>query len=312
MVDKTRPEIGLFLAFFVGMTISTSIQPGRFVTVPDYHMPGRDDIEPGTNALVTGGNGVAGGGMAVPPDQEVADSSFFGEDGITFGDLLDILNPLQHIPVIGELYRAVSGDDISPGARMAGGTMYGGALGFVGALANSVVAEASGKDIGGNVLALFNGDGDADSHVLVAGVAPAAHDNALLVSLAARAAPAPWDKTNGGPTAMGVAAPSLYGEYLVDVPFASNPSLAVKNGAVQQTMSAASSQAAPALSPAAFHTLLRNINGAPKSTSDSALVHGGRLGLAAGGETPGAPKGTIREAGLEINRLLRPHAALRN
>jgi len=312
VVDKTRPDIGLFLASFVGMTISTSIQPARFITVPDYHMPGRDDIEPGTNALVTGGNGVAGGGMAVPPDQAVADSHFFGEDGITFGDLLDILNPLQHIPVIGELYRAVSGDDISPGARMAGGTLYGGALGFVGALANSVVAEASGKDIGGNVLALFNGDGDADSHVLIAGVAPAAHDNAQLVSLAGGVAPAPLGKTIGAPIATGIAAPSMYDEYLVDVPFTSNLNLAVKGGAIQQTMSAASSQTAPALSPAAFHTLLRNINGTPNSTSDSALDHGGRLGLAAGGETPSTPKGTIREVGLEINRLLRPHAALRN
>ena len=29
----------------------------------------------------------------------------FGEDGLTFGDILDVINPLQHIPVISTIYR---------------------------------------------------------------------------------------------------------------------------------------------------------------------------------------------------------------
>ena len=46
---------------------------------------------------------------------------FFGEDGFNFFDLLDIINPLQHIPILSGLYRKITGDEISPGARMMGG-----------------------------------------------------------------------------------------------------------------------------------------------------------------------------------------------
>ena len=35
--------------------------------------------------------------------------------GLSFGDLLDVINPLHHIPVIGAIYRKLSGDDIAPG-----------------------------------------------------------------------------------------------------------------------------------------------------------------------------------------------------
>ena len=45
----------------------------------------------------------------------------FGEDGFTFADFIDIINPLQHIPVVATIYRAMTGDDIDPGSRVAGG-----------------------------------------------------------------------------------------------------------------------------------------------------------------------------------------------
>ena len=84
-------------------------------------------------------------------------SDFFGEDGLTFGDFIDIINPLQHIPGVSTLYRSLTGDEISPGARMAGGTLYGGPVGFASALANNVLEETTGTDIAGNVLAAFSG-----------------------------------------------------------------------------------------------------------------------------------------------------------
>ena len=34
----------------------------------------------------------------------------FGSDGFSFLDVLDIINPLQHLPVISTLYRQVTGD----------------------------------------------------------------------------------------------------------------------------------------------------------------------------------------------------------
>ena len=270
----------MILALFFGMTMPT-VQPAPLFAATDYHMPGRDDIEPGTNALVTGGKDSIGGGPVAGTGQAAVNGGFFGEDGLTFADLLDVLNPLQHIPVIGGLYRALSGDGISAGARMAGGTLYGGPLGFLGALANTLVEEVSGRDIGGNALALFSGDGNVDNNVLVAG-ATSAHDDAQLASLVAL--PAPWD----------------YGEQQANVPFAPELKLTPKGGAVPRT--------GPQLGPSAFHTLLSNLDAPPNVK----IGPEGRLGLSAGGETPRAHRGTIREAGLEINRLLRPQAEPRN
>lgn len=86
-------------------------------------------------------------------------SAFFGEDGLTFKDVLDVINPLQQIPVVSAAYREVSGDTISSASRLAGGALIGGPIGFLVALFNEVLQGETGKDIGGNVLAMINGEG---------------------------------------------------------------------------------------------------------------------------------------------------------
>lgn len=80
----------------------------------------------------------------------------FGTDGFTFLDFLDIINPLQHIPVIGTLYRQMTGDEIDPASRVMGSTLFFGPIGTVASLANVMVSEATGKDVGEHVLAFFN------------------------------------------------------------------------------------------------------------------------------------------------------------
>lgn len=79
----------------------------------------------------------------------------FGKDGFSFLDLLDIVNPLQHIPVVSTIYRRISGDLLDPLPRVAGGALFGGITGVISAVANLVVTEATGKDIGAGVLALL-------------------------------------------------------------------------------------------------------------------------------------------------------------
>jgi hypothetical protein len=49
----------------------------------------------------------------------------FGGDGVTFSDILDLINPLQHIPIVGSLYRKITGDSIDPAMRVAGGLYLG-------------------------------------------------------------------------------------------------------------------------------------------------------------------------------------------
>mgnify|MGYP003644501364 FL=1 len=53
----------------------------------------------------------------------------FGDDGLTFADVIDIVNPLQHIPILSTFYRKLTGDTIDPAIRIAGGALFGGPLG---------------------------------------------------------------------------------------------------------------------------------------------------------------------------------------
>jgi hypothetical protein len=88
--------------------------------------------------------------------------------GGTFEGLLDIVNPLQHLPVVGTLYRAVSGDKMDAVAKIAGDTLYGGLWGAVGALADTAFEAITGKDFGSTVLALVTDAFDGDKPVAVA------------------------------------------------------------------------------------------------------------------------------------------------
>ena len=64
-----------------------------------------------------------------PVRGDEGDPGLFGKDGFSFGDLIDIINPLHHIPVLGTLYRKITSDEIDPAARVAGGALFGGPLG---------------------------------------------------------------------------------------------------------------------------------------------------------------------------------------
>jgi len=51
------------------------------------------------------------------------------ERSFSFGDFIDVINPLQHIPGIAEIYRSITNDQISDDARKTGNVIYGFALG---------------------------------------------------------------------------------------------------------------------------------------------------------------------------------------
>ena len=73
--------------------------------------------------------------------------------GISFDDLVDIVNPLQHLPVISTLYRAITGDQIKTFPKIAGDTLYGGIMGFAGSMADTIFQKITGKSFGDTVLA---------------------------------------------------------------------------------------------------------------------------------------------------------------
>lgn len=74
----------------------------------------------------------------------------------SFFDLLDIINPLQHIPIVGSLYRNITGDEINPAARAIGGFLYGGPVGLATGIVNGAVASATGRDLPETLVASFN------------------------------------------------------------------------------------------------------------------------------------------------------------
>jgi hypothetical protein len=115
-----------------------------------------------------------------PPAGETDDSERKGAwkgDSFSFHDFLDVINPLQHLPVVSTLYRWITGDAIGAVPRMVGDALYGGPIGFVTGLINAEVKQESGKDVGEQVIALLGGDTSApaaDAKTIAAKDAPAA------------------------------------------------------------------------------------------------------------------------------------------
>lgn len=145
-------------------------------------------------------------GMAVvhedkrAPSVTAKEGYMFGEDGLTFGDVLDAVNPLQHLPVVGAVYRSITNDQIDPGASLAGGIIYGGPIGLASAAINNAIEEHSGNDIAGHALS-FLGFGDDDPAVADEGLdvpvatasaspQPRAQDDEAVINLSAQQAAA--------------------------------------------------------------------------------------------------------------------------
>ena len=85
-----------------------------------------------------------------------------GDEGPSFKDVLDIINPLQHIPIINTIYRHLTGDEEGAVADVAGGALYAGPVGLVGSMIDLAVKGESGRSIGDNILHWLGFDDDED------------------------------------------------------------------------------------------------------------------------------------------------------
>ncbi|MHA7064158.1 hypothetical protein [Azospirillum argentinense] len=92
--------------------------------------------------------------VKAPAKQEAADLS------LDFGDLLDAVNPLQHLPGVSQIYRHATGDDIGLPARLAGGFLFGGPIGLLGSAAMAAFEAVTGDDPLGHLVALAEGGAD--------------------------------------------------------------------------------------------------------------------------------------------------------
>jgi hypothetical protein len=116
------------------------------------------------------------------PQPDSPDFKPFGDDGLTFGDLIDVVNPLQHLPVLGNVYRWLTGDDLSPAARVAGGALYGGPIGLAGSIgqliANGIIGGAPDQQVLTALLGPSPFADPAEGATTVAALAPDAAPNA--------------------------------------------------------------------------------------------------------------------------------------
>lgn len=109
--------------------------------------------------------------------------SFWGDDGFGLDDLIDLINPLQHIPIVSTIYRAITGDTIAAGPQLIGGAAFGGVVGAAVASGEIMFQQAAGGDIGSTVASAFQGE-DATTNT----AARDAYDKAPVKNQAQQAA----------------------------------------------------------------------------------------------------------------------------
>lgn len=120
--------------------------------------------------------------------------SLWSKGGFSFKDLVDIVNPLQHLPVVGSIYRYLTGDEPAGGTRIIGDSLYGGPIGFgVSVVSTALLTDASGHDLGERLLAAVFGSRDSDSPTLGT-PSVAAAPTAVAATPAGQAALAPAAK----------------------------------------------------------------------------------------------------------------------
>lgn len=104
----------------------------------------------------------AEGGMVQEIDPNYRERSY------SFRDIMESFNPIQHIPVLGHLYRQATGTQLHPVARVLGGAATG-PLGVVSALANTALESATGRDLSGHILHAVAPQRDGAANTQLAG-----------------------------------------------------------------------------------------------------------------------------------------------
>ena len=82
------------------------------------------------------------------------------EEGYQFHDVIDVINPLQHLPVVSMVYRELTGDQIHPMSQILGGALFGGPVGAVSGTVNAISTMQTGRDLGGHALAMVGIGGE--------------------------------------------------------------------------------------------------------------------------------------------------------
>ena len=88
----------------------------------------------------------------------LAESAPSAKAAPSFGDFLDIVNPLQHIPLVNLAYRALTGDQIGGAAQVVGGALFGGPIGAIAGTASAIIEHQTGHSTTDVALSAFSGE----------------------------------------------------------------------------------------------------------------------------------------------------------
>ena len=84
-----------------------------------------------------------------------------GADGKSFfANMLDVVNPLEHLPIVSTIYHAITGNQSGDVEKIAGDTLYGGPIGLLSSVADVAFEKITGKDFGDTMLAFVGLGGD--------------------------------------------------------------------------------------------------------------------------------------------------------
>lgn len=203
----------------------------------------------------------------------------------SFSDLIDIINPLQHIPIINTIYRQLTGDTESAAADIIGGALYGGPIGAASAMIDLGVHDATGKSTGDTIAALFTGKDAKDTMTAAADPKTGATTTPQTAAATMAANPPKILTSSITPMPSGAAAPAPAAAKAVTLAPASTTPTVLGQAAAAQPVAltpamrpavavASAPLAAPAAAPA-------NPKGAGPTAAGNYLVFGANAGPAA-------------------------------
>ena len=215
---------------------------------------------------------------ALPPPppahpQTAAKTAAKDEDVLTFGDILDTINPLQHIPLVDVVYRHLTGDTIRPQGEILGGLLYGGLIGGAVATASVLLREATGFDPEEEIVSSLLGD------------SPSSPSGATTT--VAAAAPAPGQTGQAKPVEAAQAKPLQTAQaepgVAASAPIQLHPAPRAAVGTQTAALPAAAAPVAPAAAPAT-HASAENHARQSLATANTNALQQLAMDLAAGGQ----------------------------
>ena len=131
-------------------------------SIPSYSLFDRGEVAQSSFREVLSDSQASAGRDIDFTGSEVSGAGEGGDFG--FGDLVDMVNPLQHIPLVNLAYREITGDEIKPVGKIIGGGVFGGPVGMASGLVDAVIKDGTGKDMSGHALSLVEKEDRSSSY----------------------------------------------------------------------------------------------------------------------------------------------------